>query len=71
MLYSAIFNEQLLSLFAFYCTNDYNNFFRLFHVNFGFNSYLMDWMHDTLNKADREYGEDIFGGHGRAIQKTK
>ena len=27
MLYSAIFNEQLPSLFAFYCTNDYSNYF--------------------------------------------
>ncbi|KAJ8307455.1 hypothetical protein KUTeg_015539 [Tegillarca granosa] len=38
---------------------------RYFHCNFGFNSYLFDWMHGTLRVKEREYGEDIFGGFGR------
>jgi len=38
---------------------------RYFHVNFGFNTYLFDWLHGTLRRPDREYGEDIFGGKGR------
>ncbi|KAK3106001.1 hypothetical protein FSP39_010589 [Pinctada imbricata] len=46
----------------------HDNHHRLFHVNFGFNSFLMDWLHDTLDKADREYGEDVFGGRGRPVK---
>ena len=38
---------------------------RYFHVNFGFNTYLFDWLHGTLRRPDRQYGEDIFGGKGR------
>ena len=39
---------------------------RHFHVNFGFNTYLFDWLHGTQRRKDRLYGEDIFGGKGRA-----
>ena len=37
---------------------------RYFHVNFGFNTYFFDWLHGTLRKKDRIYGETIFGGKG-------
>ncbi|XP_060068058.1 uncharacterized protein LOC132548235 [Ylistrum balloti] len=51
----------------------HDNHHKYFHVNFGFNSYLFDWLHDTLDRPDREYAEDIFGGFGRpkATNKTK
>jgi hypothetical protein len=39
---------------------------RYFHVNFGFNTYLFDWLHGTQRKKNRIYGEDIFGGKGKA-----
>ena len=39
---------------------------RYFHVNFGLNTYLFDWLHGTQRKKDRIYGEDIFGGKGKA-----
>ena len=45
--------------------------FRYFHVNFGFNSRLFDWLHDTLRQPDREYGEDIFGGKGQTKKAKK
>ena len=38
--------------------------YRYFHVNFGFNTYLFDWLHGTQRKKDRIYGENIFGGKG-------
>lgn len=45
---------------------------RYFHCNFGFNSYLFDWLHGTLRVKEREYGENIFGGFGReTTQKIK
>lgn len=46
-------------------------YLRYFHVNFGFNSYLFDWLHDTLRTDDRVYGEDIFGGKGQQLLSTK
>lgn len=38
---------------------------KYFHVNFGFNSYFFDWLHGTMRRKDRIYGEDIFGGRGK------
>ena len=56
-----------------YCT-DYSPLvhfnFRYFHTNFGFNLKLWDWMHDTLHKSDRIYGENIFYGKGKQPEKT-
>ncbi|CAC5412608.1 SC5DL [Mytilus coruscus] len=49
----------------------HDNHHKYFHVNFGFNSYLFDWLHDTLRKEDRVYGEDIFGGKGQQLLSTK
>lgn len=43
----------------------HDNHHRFFHCNFGFNMKLWDWMHDTLDRRDRIYAEDIFGGQGR------
>ena len=43
------------------------NDYRCFHVNFGFNTYLFDWLHGTLKRNDRVYGEDIFGGKGKKM----
>ncbi|KAL5010567.1 hypothetical protein ScPMuIL_012872 [Solemya velum] len=42
---------------------------RYFHCNFGFNSFLFDWLHGTLRRKDRVYGEDIFGGHGKEVRR--
>ncbi|ELU10573.1 hypothetical protein CAPTEDRAFT_221649 [Capitella teleta] len=42
---------------------------KYFHVNFGFNLRIWDWMHDTLRKEDRVYSEEIFGGRG--LQKKQ
>jgi Delta7-sterol 5-desaturase len=39
---------------------------RYFHTNFGQNLRLWDWLFGTERVADREYGEDVFGGQGRA-----
>ena len=35
-----------------------------FHVNFGQHLMLWDRLHGTLRRADRRYGEDVFGGEG-------
>jgi len=39
---------------------------KYFHTNFGFNTKLWDWMHDTLRKDTRVYGEDVFYGKGKS-----
>jgi len=45
---------------------------RYFHTNFGFNTKLWDWLHDTLRINTRVYGEDIFYGKGKEDgEKTK
>lgn len=49
----------------------HDNHHKYFHVNFGFNSYLFDWLHDTLDRSDRMYAEDIFGGHGKPKPKSE
>lgn len=38
---------------------------KYFHTNFGFNTKLWDWMHDTLRQDNRVYGEDVFYGKGK------
>jgi len=38
---------------------------KYFHTNFGFNTKLWDWLHDTLRQETRVYGEDIFYGKGK------
>lgn len=35
-----------------------------FHVNFGQHLMLWDRLHGTLRRADRRYGEDVYGGKG-------
>ncbi|MCA9693101.1 MAG: sterol desaturase family protein [Myxococcales bacterium] len=37
---------------------------RFFHCNFGQHLSLWDRLHGTLRRADRRYGEDVFGGRG-------
>ncbi|XP_071155020.1 uncharacterized protein [Mytilus edulis] len=61
---SAIWPWQPPSIF-------HDNHHKYFHVNFGFNSYMFDWLHDTLRTDDRVYGEDIFGGKGQQLLSTK
>lgn len=38
---------------------------KYFHTNFGFNTKLWDWLHDTLRQETRVYGENIFYGKGQ------
>ena len=33
---------------------------KYFHCNYGFTTYIWDWLHDTMHKHDHKYGEDIF-----------
>lgn len=49
----------------------HDNHHKYFHVNFGFNSKLWDWLHDTLRKDDRVYGENIFYGRGKQNGKVE
>jgi len=42
---------------------------RYFHTNFGFNTKLWDWLHDTLRQDSRVYGEDIFYGKGKTKEE--
>jgi len=44
---------------------------KYFHVNFGFNMKLWDWLHDTLRKTTRTYGEDVFWGKGKEVHKQQ
>ncbi|XP_064651072.1 lathosterol oxidase-like [Lineus longissimus] len=48
----------------------HDNHHKLFHVNFGFNTKIFDWYHGTLERSDRRYGEDIFGGKGTPMTKV-
>ncbi|XP_035213324.1 putative methylsterol monooxygenase DDB_G0269788 [Stegodyphus dumicola] len=43
----------------------HDNHHEFFHVNFGLNTKLFDYLHDTLRKEDRIYSESIFFGHGK------
>jgi Delta7-sterol 5-desaturase len=35
-----------------------------FHCNYGHHTQIFDVMHGTARRADRRYGEDVFGGRG-------
>ena len=37
-----------------------------FHCNYGAHTKLFDILHGTVRRTDREYGEEIYGGHGAA-----
>ncbi len=41
-----------------------------FHCNFGQHLTLWDRLHGTLRRADRVYGESVFGGKGRALSEA-
>ncbi|XP_054720239.1 putative methylsterol monooxygenase DDB_G0269788 [Uloborus diversus] len=43
----------------------HDNHHEFFHVNFGLNTKLFDYLHDTLRKEDRIYSENIFYGRGK------
>ncbi|KFM72211.1 putative C-5 sterol desaturase 1, partial [Stegodyphus mimosarum] len=43
----------------------HDNHHEFFHVNFGLNSKLFDYLHGTLRKEDRIYSENIFSGYGK------
>ena len=62
---SHMLNIAMVFFFAVICSF----FCRYFHVNFGFNLKLWDWMHDTLRKETRIYSEEIYGGRG--MEKTE
>ncbi|KAK3105628.1 hypothetical protein FSP39_002201 [Pinctada imbricata] len=46
-------------------TKYHDNHHKLFHVNFGLNTCMMDWLHGTMARPDRTYGETVFGGYGK------
>lgn len=46
-------------------TKFHDDHHRYFHCNFGFNTYLFDYLHGTLRKENRIYGEGVFGGKGK------
>jgi len=39
-----------------------------FHCNYGHHTMLWDRLHGTVQRNDRRYGEDVFGGRGAAIE---
>ncbi|XP_074649254.1 uncharacterized protein LOC141904555 [Tubulanus polymorphus] len=41
---------------------------KYFHCNIGFNSKLFDWLHGTLVRENRKYGEDVFGCKGAPLE---
>uniref|UniRef100_A0A1B6DA27 Fatty acid hydroxylase domain-containing protein n=1 Tax=Clastoptera arizonana TaxID=38151 RepID=A0A1B6DA27_9HEMI len=45
----------------------HDNHHQYFHVNFAFNCYFWDIIHETYRKTDRIYNEDIYYGHGKPI----
>ncbi|XP_064595328.1 lathosterol oxidase-like [Liolophura sinensis] len=49
----------------------HDNHHRYFHCNFGANTKLFDWLHDTCRRKDRIYGEHIFGGRGKRKESSK
>ena len=53
--YNCVLIDSILKLLSF----------RYFHCNFGFNTKLYDWLHDTIRLDSRDYSEDIFGGKGK------
>lgn len=42
---------------------------KYFHTNFGFNTKLWDWAHDTMRLDSRVYGEDTFYGKGKSKEE--
>ncbi|XP_037037566.1 lathosterol oxidase-like [Bradysia coprophila] len=48
----------------------HDNHHQYTHVNFGFNIYLWDVLHDTYRRKDRVYNEDIFYGKGLALDEV-
>jgi len=44
---------------------------KYFHTNFGFNTKIWDWLHDTYRLESRVYGEDVFYGKGKSDEKTQ
>ncbi|XP_054268752.1 uncharacterized protein LOC128990419 isoform X2 [Macrosteles quadrilineatus] len=48
----------------------HDNHHQYFHVNFGFNCYYWDILHDTYRRRDRIYKEDIFYGRGKPIAEA-
>lgn len=45
----------------------HDNHHQYVHVNFGFNCYYWDMIHDTYRKPDRVYNENIYYGRGKSI----
>ncbi|XP_035215092.1 methylsterol monooxygenase 1-like isoform X2 [Stegodyphus dumicola] len=43
----------------------HDNHHEFFHVNFGLNTKLFDYLHGTLRKEDHIYSENIFYGYGK------
>jgi lathosterol oxidase len=41
-----------------------------FHCNFGHHTMLFDWLHGTVRRSDRDYGEHIYGGRGAARESA-
>lgn len=48
----------------------HDNHHQYFHVNFGFNFKMWDYMHDTYRRKDRVYNEDISGGKGKPLAEA-
>lgn len=45
----------------------HDNHHQYFHVNFAFNCYLWDKLHNTYRRKERVYNEDIYFGKGKAL----
>lgn len=41
-----------------------------FHCNYGHHTQVFDMVHGTVRRENRLYGEDVFGGHGAAVQES-
>lgn len=45
----------------------HDNHHQYFHVNFSFNCYFWDKLHNTYRRKERVYNEDIYFGKGKAL----
>lgn len=48
----------------------HDNHHQYYHVNFGFNCFLWDKLHNTYRKPDRVYNESIFYGKGKDLHEV-